>query len=319
MQNAAFDPGLTNQFSGTLRRAINKDGTFNVRRRGISWRDTHPYLHLVSMSWPGFIGTVLAAYLLTNVVFALLYMAVGSGEIAGSEAPTLFGRFLNVFFFSAQTLTTVGYGSLSPRALGANIVAAIECLFGVFGLALGTGLLYGRVSRPSARIGFSANAIIAPYQDRTSLQFRVVNRRANLIMEMEARVLLMTVVRVNGALQRKYEPLDLERPSVFFFPLTWTVVHPIDTASPLFGKSAGDLEKLQAELLILLKGFDDTFSQTVQQRFSYRYDEIVWGARFTPAFEIDTAGDIEVHVNRISDHTPAGSVAIEAAAQRVEG
>ncbi len=302
MRNAAFDPGLTNQFTGILRRTINADGSFNVRRRGMSWRDNHPYLRLINMSWPGFLVSVMAAYLASNFFFAFLYMAVGSNEVSGSDAPTWSGRFMNIFFFSAQTLTTVGYGAEAPRALGANIIAAFESMLGVLGFALATGLLYGRVSRPSARIGFSANALIAPYQDGTSLQFRVVNRRENSIMELDARVMLMLVERSNGEFKRNYTILPLERSSILMFPMTWTIVHPIDKDSPLFGKTREHLEELQAELLILLKGYDDTFSQTVHSRFSYRYDEIKWGAKFAPAFDIDQDGAVNVYVDRISGH-----------------
>ena len=115
----------------------------------------------------------------------------------------------------------------------------------------------------------------------------------------------MSVDRSDGARKRNYVVLPLERPGIFFFPLTWTVVHPITPESPLYGKTREDMEREQAEFLVLIKGYDDTFSQTVQARYSYRYDEVAWGERFTPAFEIDERGDIDVHVNRVSDHTSA--------------
>jgi inward rectifier potassium channel len=155
------------------------------------------------------------------------------------------------------------------------------------------------VSRPSARIGYSRNVLITPYQEGTSLQFRVVNQRKNTLMELEAIVTLMTVVGPPGNLRREFIPLKLERRTVYFLPLTWTIVHPIDQQSPLYGKTHADLERLQAELLILIKGFDDTFSQTVHSRYSYRYDEIVWGSRFTPAFIIDPGGDIVLKVDKV--------------------
>lgn len=300
MQNAAFDPGLTNQATGTLRRAINRDGSFNIRRRGVSWHDFHPYMHLINMSWPSFIATAIAAYVAINTIFACVYWVIGPSQLAGADAATPGHRFLNVFFFSAQTLTTVGYGGITPRGLEANIVAAVEAMFGVFGFALGTGLLFGRFSRPSARIAFSDRALVAPYQDSESLQFRLVNRRSNLLIDVEARVMLMTVDRTDAGLKRNYVVLTLERAAIFFFPLTWTVVHPITPDSPLFGKTAEDLEYLQAELIVLIKAYDDTFSQTVHARHSYRYDEIAWG-RFMPAFEIDASGGIDVHVDRVSE------------------
>ncbi len=304
MKTAAYDPGLTNQVAGTLLRAINHDGSFNVRRRGTRWRDTHAYLFLINIGWSQFIAMAIGAYLVLNTIFAGVYWIVGSDQLHGAEAPTEWGRFLNVFFFSAQTLTTVGYGGMSPHGIAANVVASIEAMFGVFGFALGTGLLFGRFSKPSAKIGFSTRAVIAPYQDGTALEFRVANRRANLIMELEARVMLMTVERVGGSYQRNYANLNLERSAIVFFPVTWTVVHPIDEESPLFGKTAEDLERMQAELLILMKGYDDTFSQSVHARYSYRYDEVEWNVRFGPAFAIDESGTIELRVDRISDVQP---------------
>jgi inward rectifier potassium channel len=296
MRKPTFDPGLTQQVTGDLRRAINKDGSFNVERHGVTWRNIHPYLHLIHVSWPTFFGIVGTAYLLVNILFATFYFALGPRHIQGTDAPTAFARFMNDFFFSSHTLTTVGYGNFAPSTVSANSIAALEALVGLMGFALATGVLFGRVSRPSAKIGFSENALVAPYQDRTSLQFRIVNSRSNVLIELSASVMLMTVE--NGT--RRFQELSLERDGVRFFPLTWTIVHPIDEASPLWEKTAGDLAVLQAELLILIKGFDDTFSQTVNSRYSYRFDEMVWGAKFSPAFHIDEQGRMVLDVHYVS-------------------
>jgi len=301
MQKPGFDPGLTQQFTAPFRRIINKDGSFNVRRRGSTWRDFHPYLHLINMSWPAFFGVLFMGYVAVNTLFAALYFAIGIHQLQGAEAPTAMGRFLNGFFFSAHTLSTVGYGNIAPRALGAQIVSSLEALVGVLGFAVATGLLFGRVSRPSARIGFSENMTVAPYQDGMSLQFRVVNRRRNSLMELEARVMLMTVETGNGQPRRTYKMLRLEREQVLFLPLTWTIVHPIDAESPLWGQTPEDLARLQAEVLILIKAYDDTFSQTVLARHSYRHDEIAWGKRFAPAFYVDGQGDLVVELRRVGE------------------
>ncbi len=305
MDKPTFDPGLTQQYTGVLKRAINKNGQFNVRRAGVTWRDFHPYLFLINASWPLFIALVLAVFIVVNTGFAAAYAAVGIDNIKGTEAPTPALRFLNVFFFSAHTLTTVGYGNMYPSGPAANTVAALEALAGLMAFAIATGLLFGRFSRPSARIGFSQTMVIAPYGNGVSLQFRVVNRRSNNLIDLEARVLLMTVEPMGDRMQRRYMQLDLERNQVLFFPLTWTVVHPIDEKSPLYGKTHQDLEGLQAEVMIMMKGFDDTFGQTVQARFSYRYDEIIWGAKFSPAFEVEQNGDLRVEVNRVGSVEPA--------------
>ena len=303
MQKPTFDPGLTQQFTSPFRRVINKDGSFNVHRRGTTWRDIHPYLKLISMGWIKFFATLVCGYFIANLIFAAIYYSLGPNQLQGDDSPTAFGRLLNDFFFSSHTLSTVGYGNISPKGIAANVVAAFEALIGVLGFAVATGLLFGRVSRPSARIGFSDNILVAPYQDATSLQFRVVNRRTNDLMDLETRVMLMTVETKDGKPMRSYNPLKLEREQLVFIPLTWTVVHPIDSDSPLFGKTEADLKQQQAEVMIVIKAYDDTFSQTVIARHSYRYDEIVWGRRFSPAFFVDEAGDMVLELPKLGDLT----------------
>jgi inward rectifier potassium channel len=299
MQKAAFDPGLTQQVTGNLRRAINQDGSFNVLRRGTSWRDVHPYLYLINAPWHVFLGVVLVAFLVVNLVFAFIYFLLPPAQVIGTDSPVALDRLLNDFFFSSHTLTTVGYGNLAPAGVLANSIAAFEALVGLMGFALATGLLFGRVSRPSAKIGFSGSALITPYQDRTSLQFRIVNRRPNVLIDLRANVILMIVDGGSGVPTRQYLNLTLERDNVYFFPLTWTLVHPIDESSPLFGKTVEDLQRLQAEVLILIKAFDDTFSQNVNARYSYRFDEIEWGAKFSPAFHIDEEGEMVLDVDHV--------------------
>lgn len=304
MQKPTFDPGLTQQYTGVLKRAINPDGHFNVRRTGVTWRDFHPYLYLINAPWPVFVGIIILVFLIANVVFGALYMWIGIEHLKGAEAPSTSAQFWNAFFFSAHTLTTVGYGNIYPSGPAANTLAVVEALLGLLSFAIATGLVFGRFSRASARIGFSKTMLIAPYMGGTSLQFRIVNRRSNNLIDLNVQLLLMTVDQANGTLQRKYSPLELERDHVLFFPLTWTIVHPIEEKSLLYKKTAQDLERLQAEILIMIKAFDDTFGQTVQVRYSYRYDEITWGAKFTPAFEIEPNGDLRLEVNKVGSIEP---------------
>jgi inward rectifier potassium channel len=306
MQKPAFDPGLTQQVTGSLRRAINQDGSFNVVRRGTSWRDIHPYLYLINASWTEFLSLVLAAYVVVNMIFALVYFALPPAQLVGINASTPSKRLLDDFFFSSHTLTTVGYGNFAPAGVLANAIAAFEALVGLMGFALATGLLFGRVAKPSAKIGFSGRALITPYQDRTSLQFRIVNQRSNVLIDLRVNAILMLVDGSSGAPTRQFSSLTLERDTVYFFPLTWTVVHPIDESSPLYGKTAADLERLQAEVLILIKAFDDTFSQSVNARYSYRFDEIQWGAKFTPAFHIDEMGEMVLDVDQVGTFAKTG-------------
>ncbi|MFY9725510.1 MAG: ion channel [Bryobacteraceae bacterium] len=299
MHKPRFDPGLTQQFGAPYRRVINRDGSLNVQRKGATWRDFHPYLHLINMGWPAFLLTLFLGYVAANTAFAVGYFALGPGQLQGADAASTFGRFVNTLFFSSHTLTTVGYGNIWPKTVAANSIAAFEALVGVLGFAVATGLLFGRFSRPSARLGFSENALIAPYQDGTGLQFRVVNRRSNSLVEAQAQVLLMTVEREAGQPVRRYHQLALERTSVMVLALTWTVVHPIDEQSPFYGKTAADLAEMQAEIIILIKAYDDSFSQTVFSRYSYRHDEFLWGVRFAPAFHVDPAGDMVLELHKL--------------------
>ena len=306
MEKPQFDPGLTQQYTGVLKRAINPDGQFNVRRAGTNWRDWHPYLFMISVPWPVFFGLILAAFLVVNSLFALAYIAIGIENLKNAEAASRTLTFLNAFFFSAHTLSTVGYGNMWPVGPASNTVAALESVVGVLGFAIATGLMFGRFSRPSARFGFSKNLLVSPYMGGLSLQFRVVNRRSNSIIDLEARVMLMLVeLNEEGLPQRKYKLLTLERPSVLFFPLTWTVVHPIVEGSPLLGMTAKELAQKQAEILILMKGHDESFGQSVHARYSYRYDEIIWGARFATAFDVEDNGDLRIEVDKVSLTLPA--------------
>ncbi|HWE00530.1 MAG TPA: ion channel [Bryobacteraceae bacterium] len=302
MQQPAFDPGLTTQYGARLRRAVNQDGSFNVRRTGATWRAFHLWQSIVNMSWAGFGALAVGSYLTANTVFALIYFLLPLGEIDGVNSPHAPMKFLFGFFFSAHTLTTVGYGNFAPRGILANSVASVEALTGLLGFSVLTGLLVARASKPSARIRFSRNALIAPYQNASALMFRAANERPYNLMEVEARVMLMTVDSSSATPQRKFDLLALERPSILFFALSWTVVHPIDESSPLFGRTAEDLERLQAEVLVMIKGFDETFGQTVNARYSWRYDELIWGAKFTPTFFVDPGdGGLVLELDRLGD------------------
>jgi len=301
MRQQPFDPGITESYDGTVRRIVNRDGSFNVRRRGRRMQDFHLYQFFVQLSWPAFFAVILTAFFCLTLVFTGLYFAAGVIGLQGIPAGTYFETFLQVFFFSVQTLTTVGYGGIAPRGIGVNVVASAEAMLGVLGFAFSAGLLYGRFSRPNARILFSTRAIVCPYQGGTSLQFRIANQRANALVDIEATVVLMIVEGKGREARRVYAKLELERPSVFFLPLTWTIVHPIDSSSPLWGKSAEELASKAAEVMVLMKGFDDTFSQVVNSRFSYRFDEILWGYKFSPAFHNDENGHLILDLAKMDE------------------
>jgi inward rectifier potassium channel len=215
------------------------------------------------------------------------------------------GAFGKAFFFSVHTLTTVGYGDLYPLGLAANIVASAEAAVGLMGFAVATGLLFARFSRPNAQLVFSNRMVVAPYRDGHSLQFRMANRRNNVLTDVLVDMMLMTVEQdAEGQLRRNFVELKLERRKIFFLALTWTVVHPIDESSPLKGMKKADLERLQAEVLILIRGYDDSFTQVVNTRYSYRWEEVEWSARFAPAFDVSSAGHLVLDLDRISETSP---------------
>jgi inward rectifier potassium channel len=293
-----FDPGITQSYDGSIDRIVNRDGSFNVNRRGARLRDFHFYQFATGLSWPAFVGMVVAAFLAVNAAFTGLYLLCGIGGLQGVDRDGF--AFLHVFFFSVQTLTTVGYGTVAPRAIGADVIASVEAMLGVLGLAFSAALLYGRFSRPVPRITFSTHAVVAPYQGGTGLQLRLANIRRNAIVDLEATLVFMAVEGTGAAARRTYARLELERPTIYFLPLTWTIVHPIDRDSPLFGLDAAALAARSAEILVLIRGFDDTFNQVINARSSYRFDEILWGWRFEPAFHNDEHGRLVLDLGRIS-------------------
>lgn len=285
-------------------RLLNRDGTFNVRREGLGpWRSLAAYHFLLTLSWPRFLAALAVVYVLTNALFAGAYLACGDRALSGMGTGTWPHQFSSAFFFSVDTLATIGYGNIVPVTFAANVIVTIEALIGLLGLTLVAGILVARFSRPVVQIAFSRNAIIAPYRDGTAFMFRIVNQRSNEIVEMSAKVML-TKRRDGGATgsERDYFPLKLERDRVVFFPLAWTVVHPIDEASPLRGLTPDDLVRADAEFLILLNGFDETFSQNVHTRSSYRADEVVWGATFKSMFLPPRAdGSVSVDIRKLHD------------------
>ena len=277
-------------------RLLNRDGSFNVQRKKTApWRRLTSYHGLMRASWPVFIAWVLALYLLVNIVFACCYMAAGSDALQGD---LIGGPFLRAFFFSVETFSTIGFGNVAPHSVAAYVVMTAESMFGLLSFALVTGVVFARFARPTAHIIYSRHAVIAPYRDITAFEFRIVNGRDNQIIDLAASVVLSRFEDDGNTRQRRYYPLPLERPSVAFFPLTWTVVHPIDQKSPLWGWDRERLHDSGAEFLVLLRGMDETFAQTVQSRSSYTAAEVKWGARFASVFAQDDVGKLTLDMQR---------------------
>jgi inward rectifier potassium channel len=293
------DLGLDTKAPSDGYRALNKDGSFNVKKRNVPLHERINFFHsLVSMPWSHFFGIIAMGYLLINLFFATMYMAIGTEHLTGINGTTPIDRFLEAFFFSAQTITTLGYGQVAPLGIPANIVAATESMLGLLTFALATGLMYGRFSKPSAKIRYSGHAVIAPYQNINGFMFRVVNPQGNQLLEVEVTVTL-SLQRENSEL-RNFYLLDLERPKVVFFPSIWTIVHPITEASPLYRLTEAEVMEKDAEFIVMIKAFDESFSQTVYSRSSYKAHELRWGEKFVYLIERERGG-ISVDVARIDE------------------
>ncbi|MEO6852075.1 MAG: ion channel [Mucilaginibacter sp.] len=284
---------------------IKRDGSINVKRQGLPFfRSSDNYHTLITMGWTKFWLLVLSGYAVINIMFAFIYMMIGVQNLNGAEGVTTYQHFWDAFFFSAQTISTVGYGHISPKGMAANSVAALESMMGLLAFALATGLLYGRFSRPSAKIVYSKNMLVSPYLETCQgLMFRLANLRRNTLIDLQIEIIFSYNEDVNGKPLRRFFPLELERKRVSILTLNWTIVHPLDEKSPLKDMTPDDLKNTEASFAILVKAFDDTFSQTVHSRTSYQYDDIVWGAKFRPAFDRDLDGRILLDLSKVSEFT----------------
>jgi inward rectifier potassium channel len=285
-------------------RMLNKDGTFNVRRKGFPFNATFNFYHfLLTLRVSHFILLILGWFVSVNFFFALLYMAVGVDHLSGIEVRGLANQFGDAFFFSTQTFTTVGYGRISPVGLPANIISSLEALTGLMSFALITGLLYGRFSMPESRLKYSDKAIIAPYRGITGLMFRMANLQKNQLLDIEIQVLVALFENKNGERVRSFYGLNLERDSVNFFPTSWTIVHPIDDKSPFFGMDEKAFKDSEPEILSLFKAFDDKYFQVVHSSYSYTIEEMEWGAKFVGVLGVEDGWPL-IDLTHFSDFTP---------------
>lgn len=281
------------------RRLLNKDGSFNVRRRGLGVLRSQSLYHAsLSMTWPKFLWSCTAIYIGINVVFAALFLLCGSNALVGMRDEEIGGRFLRAFFFSVETFATIGYGTISPVGVPAHMLMVFEALISVMAQALITGLLFARFSRPTAAILYSKQMLIAPFQGGRAAMFRITNLRDSQLLDVHARVNCSWMD--NGV--RRFQLLDLERTEVMFFPLAWTIVHPIMPTSPMYGLEEADVLSRDFEFLVIVSAIDETFAQTVHARSSYKASEVLWGAKFRNIFNPpDAEGMLSVDVERIDD------------------
>lgn len=212
------------------------------------------------------------------------------------------GSFLDAFFFSVQTMATIGYGAVYPRTLYANIIVTTEVLVGLLGFAMATGLMFAKFSRPTARVLFSSVATVAPFNGMATLMFRVANERRNQILEAQVQAnLVRNEVTKEGQSMRRFHDLNLVRNRTPIFSLTWTVMHTIDETSPLYGATVDSLAEAQAEIVITLTGIDETVSQTIHTRHSFPTQKILWNMRFVDILSRTQDGRVSVDYNHFHD------------------
>ena len=255
------------------------------------------YHNILITSWPVFFAQLAAAFIVVNLIFAMFYVA-DRGGIANARP----GSFTDAFFFSVQTLGTLGYGVMAPRTLYTNLLVTVESFSGILTIALFTGIIFARFSRPFARVVFSKVAVVAPFDGVPTLMFRTANQRGEAIMDAS---IVVTLARqyttLEGVTMRRFQELKLMRSNNSLFALSWTVMHPIDQDSPLYGLTPEDMDAQDMEIIVMLNGLDEILADRIYARHAYWADEIVWNRRFVDVISVTPAGHRMVDLTQFHD------------------
>ncbi len=315
-KDLGFGKFVSNQYRG---RFLTRDGQSTGRKLGLGAQRTERlYLHALRTPWLTFLAWVVGLVLLTNGIAALAFGALGPEAIAGADGMGLDDPFMRAFVFSLGLFTTTGSDGLHAVGATAHFLSVVIMLVGpLTGIVL-TGLIIARLTRPRAQIRFSESAVIAPYEGGRGLMFRIVNELPGELTNITARVSLSWWELFDGKKERNYHQLQLERDDVAFFPLHWTVVHPIDARSPLRGVTPERLREGDAEILVLLSAHEETFSTQVTVRSSYKWDEVAWDAKFASIFVTGDDEGVTIDVERLSrlERLPEGTTRAPAAGER---
>ena len=257
-------------------RFLSREGRSNLVQYGLRRHFyTDLYHSWLRAPWRVALGAVTILYLAVNCLFAAAYLLVGGVENLGPRS------YADAFFFSVQTIATIGYGHMVPISHAANALVTLESLIGLIGVAMATGLMFAKFARPSARVLWSDVAAVGPFDGTPSLLFRVANQRGNFVAEAQIRVILLISEETSeGIPLRRQIDLHLRRSLSTVFALSWTVVHPLTPDSPFVTRTREQLRAGRAEVLASLTGLDDAFNQTIHSRHSWTMDEIAWNARF---------------------------------------
>ncbi|WP_027386858.1 ion channel [Chryseobacterium gregarium] len=280
-ENSGFGDNASGRF-------INKDGLPNVNRKGVNMFNRFSWYHtMLDLSTFQFLSYLVIAYILVNIFFALIYYLIGVEHLTGIDKSDPMNEFIDVFFFSSQTFTTVGYGRIAPVGFTASLVATFEAFLGLLTFAIATGLFYGRFSRPRAYLRFSEIAVIAPFKERTALMFRLAPYKNNALTDAEVIVSAAIGVMEKNVPKSRFYTLKTQLSKINTLALNWTIVHVIDEDSPFYGFAEEDFRNTDIEVIIHVRAFDEVFSNTVVQRSSYISKEIIYGARFVPMYYPD--------------------------------
>ncbi|MCB9335222.1 MAG: hypothetical protein H6586_03680 [Flavobacteriales bacterium] len=296
LKNSGFSSELKNEGN----RLLKKSGEYNVEKQGLSFLQSFSLFHsLINMSWWLFIFWMFGAYLMINLIFSITYYIIG---LEGIEGMPENASLLDAFFYSTQTLTTVGYGGLYPKGKGISIVSAIEAFIGLLSFAVATGLLYGKFSRPKGKLIFSHNALIAPYNNGKGLMIRIANAKNSQLINASVRMILSWVENIDGKPKRDFYTLKLEMDKISMLATSWTVVHPINEDSPLFQVSIEELNNKDSELIVLFNSYDDTYNQEIYSRTSYKSNEIIGNAKFVSVLGHNEQGKSTVRLDKINEY-----------------
>lgn len=275
-----------------------RNGSIVARRIGVDYlHQSEIYHSLVNMSWRMFFFSLFISYSFTAFIFALGYNFADLENMKGLGTGERMRQFWEIVLYSAQTLSTVGGAGITPIGLVNNAIFTAECITALLGVAVITGLLYARFSRPSASMVFSSQALIAPYKEGKALMIRVGNAKKNELLELSA---VVTFVRYNDyTTRRTFIDLSLERQKIPYLPITWTIVHPIDEKSPFFNMDEATMENKEFDIMVTMIGLDRVTGQNVFSANSYSDDELVWNAKFCSCSEVDEEGITLVYLDKI--------------------
>ncbi len=285
-------------------RFFNRDGNPNMEVQGMKlFERLNFYYALLTMPQWKFLLVVVLFFLGINLIFAGIYLLIGIEHLGGMVASNAMEKFGETFFFSAQTFTTVGYGRINPIGFAASLTASLEALTGLMTFAVITGLIYGRFARPRAYIRYSKNAIIAPFKEGVALMFRMVPYTRNFMVNVEVRASLALRVVEEGQVKTRFFNIPFEISKANTMVSNWTLVHIINDESPFFSFNQDDIKNAQAEVLVFVQGFDESFANTVISRTSYSYEDFVYGAKFLPMYHPnENRSSTILHLDKLDDY-----------------